>query len=357
MKQDASSHIDVFTSAEAMGFGDVHFKIDFATGLRAIIAIHNTNLGPALGGCRCIHYDSTSDAVYDALRLAQGMSYKAAIAGLALGGGKAVLMRPKVIADRAAYFESFGDFVEQLGGRYITCVDSGTGVNDMDIVAHRTKHVTGTSIEHEGSGDPSPFTAHGVLRCIEAAVLHKFGKQDLANVHVAIQGAGHVGYFLAKELHGRGARLTICDVNEQAVQHLVQEFGCESIEPERIFDMECDVFSPCALGGAINHETVERLKAPIIAGAANNQLTDHAVVAALQKKGVLYAPDYVANAGGLIQVVLKDEKQSMKKINAIYDTVTSIFQRADETGEATTDIADHMAERIFNHGGGHSHSQ
>ena len=198
---------ELFKTAELMGFGDIHICTDTDTGLRAIIAIHNTNLGPALGGCRCVPYPSSNEAIIDAMRLAHGMSYKAAIAGIAHGGGKSVLMKPAVIKDREAYFESFGRFVDTLGGRYITAVDSGTQVSDMDVIARQTQYVASTSKKLGGKGNPSPYTALGVLRGIQAAVLHKLHRDSLEGIHVAIQGAGNVGYSLAKQLSDLGAKI------------------------------------------------------------------------------------------------------------------------------------------------------
>lgn len=339
---------DLFQIAEQMQFGDLHFKTDSKTGLRAIIAIHNTNLGPALGGCRCVTYESTEAAIYDAMRLAQGMSYKAAICGVKHGGGKSVLVKPEKIIDREAYFESFGKFVDSLGGRYITAVDSGTNVDDMDIIARNTKHVVSTSSSTGGSGDPSPYTALGVLRGIQAGVKFSMKRDDLQGVHVAIQGAGNVGYHLAKELSELGARLSVCDSKQEAAAKFASEFGAQVVDKGNIFDVECDVFAPCARGGVLTNDVVNRLKAGIIAGAANNQLAEPAVGDLIQNRGIVYAPDYVINAGGLIQVSLDNDKIIMEKVNGIYDSLLTIFTKSGEQNQPSSVVADRIAQDIIN---------
>lgn len=336
--------------AEFLNFGDVHIKFDHATGLRAIIAIHNLKRGPAIGGCRLIPYTTTDDALEDALRLAYMMSYKAAINNLPHGGAKAVLMLPKVIKNREAYLEAFGRFVNELGGRYITAVDSGTSPKDMDIIARQTKFVTCTT-GSGNSGDPSPQTAFGVFRAIEAAVKFKLNKDNLNGVHVAIQGVGNVGYYLAKELHARGAQLTVCDVNRTNLQRVVDEFGVQVCEPEAIYDIDADVFSPCALGAVLNLEHIKRLKIGIVAGSANNQLAHHQHGVALHERGILYAPDFLINAGGLIHVaVIYDHataQQAREQISKIYDTLMIIFAKAKQENRPTNEIAEAMAlERL-----------
>lgn len=345
--QCSDDEFDLFHYAEALGFGDVHFRLDSSTQLQAVVAIHNTQLGPAFGGCRCVPYGSTKDAIQDAMRLARGMSYKNAMARLPYGGGKAVLMRPPQIKDREAYFEAFGQFVENLGGRYITAVDSGTAVADMDCVARRTLHVLCTSRHRGGSGDPSPYTALGVRLGIEAAAAHKLKRSDLEGLHVAIQGAGHVGYYLAKELNGLGAQLSICDTNEKAARRCADEFNARVVPAEAIYDLPCHVFAPCALGGIINDHTLPRLQAAIIAGAANNQLFESRHGKILRERNILYAPDYVINAGGAIHAVIEEETELKAKIENIYQTLMEVFQRADHSHQATSDIADRMAEEIL----------
>jgi leucine dehydrogenase len=332
--------------AEILHFGDVHIKFDHKTGLRSIIAIHNLNRGPAIGGCRLVPYATTDDALEDALRLAQMMSYKSAINNLAHGGAKAVIMMPKVIKDREAFFEAFGGFVNELGGRYITAVDSGTSPSDMDIIARKTEFVTCTT-QSGNAGDPSPLTAFGVRRGIEAAVKFKLGRDSLEGIHVAIQGAGHVGYFLAKELHALGARLTMCDVNPQALQRCVNEFGAVICEPSDIYDIKADVFAPCALGAILNLANIRRLNVSIVAGSANNQFAHHQHGLALHERGILYAPDFLINAGGLIHVSVihdhADVKKAYDQINDIYYRLTEICERAQAENRPTSEIAEAMA--------------
>lgn len=339
----AAEQMDLFSRAAQMQFGDIHFKVDEASGLRAIIAIHNTNLGPALGGCRCVPYPSTNAALHDVMNLSRAMSYKAAMAGLPLGGGKAVIMRPEKIKDRKALFEAYGRFVEELGGRYISSVDSGTGVEDMDIAITQSRFIRSTSAH----GDPSPSTALGVRCGIQAAVKHHLGRDDLDGLHVAVQGAGHVGYPLAKELYELGARLTICDMNQAAVKRCAAEFEATVVDPEAIFDVEADVFAPCALGGVINNQTVHRLKVGIVAGATNNALADGEMAVVLHEKGILYAPDYVINGGGLMQVWIEDEQALKQKVMGIYDTLMKIFERAAGEKQSPALVVDKMAEEIL----------
>lgn len=347
MLQNVFHKEDLFQIAEQMQFGDIHIKTDGKTGLRAIIAIHNTNLGPALGGCRCVTYNSTEDAIYDAMRLAQGMSYKAAISGIKHGGGKSVLIKPAHISDREAYFESFGQFVESLGGRYITAVDSGTNVNDMDIIARNTRYVVSRSSAAGGRGDPSPFTALGVLRGIQAGVKFQLKRDNLNGLHVAIQGAGNVGYHLAKLLSELGARLTICDSKPETAAAFAKEFGADVVDKNNIFDVACDVFAPCARGGVLTSDVVNRLQAGIIAGAANNQLAEPSVGELIKNRGIVYAPDYVINAGGLIQVSLDDDALVREKVDAIYESLLNIFQQASQLNQPSSVIADGIAQEII----------
>lgn len=336
--------------AEFLGFGEIHIKIDEKTGLKAIVAIHNLKRGPAIGGCRMITYQTIDKAYEDAIRLAHMMSFKAAINNLAHGGAKAVLIKPKVIKDREAYFERFGEFVNELGGRYITAVDSGTSPYDMDIIARRTPYVTCTT-KSGGDEDPSPLTALGVRRAIEAAVQFKLGKDSLDGIRVAIQGAGHVGYLLAKELKERGARITVADVNLKALQHCIDDLGVEVCHPDEIYSLDVDVFSPCALGSILNLENIKKLRTKIIAGSANNQLAHHHYGALLHERGILYAPDFLINAGGLIHVAViydhGDMKKSTEQINNIYHTVYNIFERSKSENRATSEIAEKIAlERL-----------
>jgi leucine dehydrogenase len=338
----------VFDHLEQYDYGEVHLKRDAASGLRAIVAIHDTRLGPALGGCRFIHYESDDEALVDALRLARGMTYKAALAGIPHGGGKSVIIRPRAQFDRAALFRAFGRFVEDLGGRYITAEDSGTGIEDMEILRRVTKHVTGVKPEQGGSGDPSPFTALGVRRGIEACVKFALGKSSLAGVHVAVQGVGHVGYHLCRELHALGASLTVADIDPLKAERAQREFGASVVSLDAIFTGDCDVFAPCALGSALNDETIPHLRCKIVAGAANNQLAEPRHGADLMQRGILYAPDYAINAGGLINVAEEhvgyDEAKATAGTLKIFDTIYEIAERAQKAMAPTNVIADTMVE-------------
>ncbi len=345
--------MDLFKRMGEHGYGETHVCVDKASGLRAIIAIHDSTLGPALGGCRFMRYASESEAFTDALRLARGMTYKAAITGLAHGGGKSVLLKPEGEFDRVALFSAFGRFVEGLGGRYITAEDSGTSPADMAVIRTQTRHVTGISPADGGSGDPSPFTALGVRRGIEAAAKHKFGRSDLQGLKVSIQGVGHVGYYLCKELHALGAQLFVADIDEAKVQTAVDDFGATRVALRDVVGLDVDVYAPCALGGAINDETLSALRAQVVAGAANNQLWETRHGDELHKRGVLYAPDYAINAGGLVNVAQEakgyDEPLSTAKTLQIFDTMTEIFARSAATGVPTYRVADAMAEeRLVN---------
>ena len=340
--------MDVFGKLGAYDFGEVHFKLDKATQLRAIVAIHDSRMGPALGGCRFIEYESSEAAYIDALRLARGMTYKAALAGLPHGGGKSVIIRPKQHFDRVALFKAFGRFIEDLRGHYITAEDSGTGLEDMEIVRTQTKHVTGIDPSHGGSGDPSPFTALGVRRGIEACVKFKLGKPDLRGVHIAVQGVGHVGYHLCKELHASGARLTVADVDPHKSERAAREFGAAVTAIDKVAEVDCDVFAPCALGAGINDTTVPHLRAKIVAGAANNQLAEPRHGDDLHARGILYAPDYAINAGGLVNVAQEakgyDAKAARDKTLKIYDTIMDICERGKRLNAPTYKVADILVE-------------
>lgn len=341
-------HDELFDYAKKLGFGDIHIKFDPTSELYAIIAIHSTKRGPALGGCRCIEYHSTTDAIRDAIRLAQGMSFKAAMANLPLGGGKAVLMRPHQMTDREAYFSAFGRFVNELGGRYITAMDSGTEITDMDIISTQTNYVTTIS---RRNGDPAPFTALGVLRGIQAAVKFKLNRDDLVGLHIAIQGAGHVGFDLARGLHRLGATITVCDRNLIAAQRCVAEFDANIVDLHEIYKVDCDIFAPCALGAILNDETIPQIKASIVAGSANNQLAEPRHAAMLKAHDILYAPDYVINAGGVIHAYAEyaetSTEEAEKHIWGIYDTLLELFARAEQENKTTHEIADIIAlERL-----------
>lgn len=336
---------DFLDYAISHGFGDLHFKVDSETGMKAIVAIHSTKLGPALGGCRFIEYPNTESAINDAMRLARGMSYKAASVNLPLGGGKSVIIKPTKAYDREAYLHAFGQFVNDLGGRYITALDSGTQLSDMDIIAQHTPYVASLSSHN---GDPSPSTAKGVLRGIQAAVEFKLGKDKLNGLHIAIQGLGHVGYLLAGHLHELGVKLTVADVNTIAVERAVKEFGATVVATDVIHKVPCDVFAPCALGAIINDITINQLQTPIVAGAANNQLAHTYHGQLLHDKGILYAPDYVINAGGLIFAASKylhtHETQINQQIDNIRTSMLEIFSRSQKENRPASEVADTLAQ-------------
>jgi len=340
--------MDVFGKLSAYDFGEVHFCLDKSTQLRAIVAIHDSRLGPALGGCRFIEYDTDDAAYIDALRLARGMTYKAALAGLAHGGGKSVLIRPKQRFDRVALFRAFGNFIENLRGHYITAEDSGTGLEDMEIIRTQTKHVTGIDPSHGGSGDPSPFTALGVRRGIEACVKFKLGRNSLEGVHVAVQGVGHVGYYLCKELHAAGAKLTVADVDKLKSERAQREFGASVVDINDVAKVHCDVFAPCALGAGLNDDTIPHLHARIVAGAANNQLAEPRHGDDLHARGILYAPDYAINAGGLVNVAQEvkgyDATAARERTLKIYETIWEIAERSKKVNAPTYKVADILVE-------------
>ena len=344
----------MFEAMKHYEYGELHVKRDAASGLRALVAIHDVRLGPALGGCRFIHYETDDAAVVDALRLARGMTYKAAITGIPHGGGKAVLIKPSVRFDRTALFREFGRFVDDLGGRYITAEDSGTSVEDMEILRTVTKHVTGVKSEHGGGGDPSPFTALGVRRGIEACAKHALGRDELEGIHIAVQGVGHVGFELCRELAALGARLTVADVDPLKAERAEREFGASVVSLDAIFGTECDVFSPCALGSALNDDTIPQLRCKVVAGAANNQLAEPRHGADLMQRGILYAPDYAINAGGLVNVAQEvtgyDASKVRTKVLAIYDTILEIAQRAEAAASPTHRIANLMAQDHLSRG-------
>ncbi len=275
------------------------------SGRYVIVAIHSTALGPALGGVRLWHYEATVDGARDALRLARGMTYKAAAAGLELGGGKGVICAPKgappVGQDRRALLLDFGDTVESLGGRYITAEDVGIAAEDLVVIGERTGHLTGLPPDHGGSGDPSPFTALGVEAAMRACARERFGSPDLSGRRIVVAGLGHVGSNLARRLAHAGADLAVCDI-DVAKRRLARELEAEWIEPSKELETECDLLAPCALGGAIDAANLPRLRCQIVCGCANNQLADEGLADALAERDILYAPDFIVNAGGLIHV-------------------------------------------------------
>ena len=318
---------------------------DDAVGYHGIIAIHSTALGPAIGGTRFWNYDSEEEALTDALRLSRGMTYKSALAQLPLGGGKSIIIGNHSAHDRTALLRAHGRFVDTLKGRYVTAEDVGTSPADMEIVRLETQHVSGLLGR---SGDPSPYTARGVYRAIQASHQFLLNTSKLSGLTVAIQGCGNVGYHLAKLLHEAGARLIASDVNSENLSRVVDEFGAEAVAPNEIFSVKADVFAPCALGGVLNDETIPQLKVQIVAGSANNQLLEERHGAMLRQRNILYAPDYVANVGGVLngctEVLGWTLEQALEKINAIYDTVLKIFQSAAEEGITPNEAADRLAE-------------
>jgi leucine dehydrogenase len=337
--------MQIFEEMRRGGHEQVVLCHEPACGYRGIIAIHDTTLGPALGGTRLWSYDSDEEAIIDALRLSRGMTYKASVAGLNLGGGKAVIIGSPKATRREAIFRAHGRFIESLGGRYITAEDVGTSVTDMDYVHMETEHVTGLP---GASGDPSPVTAWGTYRGIKAAAHVKFGSDSLDGRTIAVQGLGNVGYYLCRHLAAEGAHLIATDIDPERVSRVVDEFDAEPVEPEAIYSVQADVYAPCALGATINDDTVPQLRVAIVAGAANNVLAEPRHGDVLHDRGVLYAPDYVINAGGLINVYgeLKgwSGEQAMRKAGEIYTTLLGLFELAEEEGLPTYRAADRIAE-------------
>ncbi|MBI2858390.1 MAG: Glu/Leu/Phe/Val dehydrogenase [Chloroflexi bacterium] len=318
--------------------------IDRNVGLRAIIVIHDTTLGPALGGTRMWSYPSEEEAMQDALRLAKGMTYRAAAAGLSLGGGNAVIIgNPKSSTDKTeALLRSFGRYVDSLGGRYVTTQDMGTTVDDMEKIASETRHVVGLPSTVGGSGDLSPITAYGVLRAIEACAKNVFGSGSLRGKVALVQGLGKVGTALARMLHQEGAQMIVSDTSEEATRNAYRQFNATTVKPEEAYDTQCDIFCPCAQGGTMSKQNIPRLKTRIVCGAANNQLADDDCGAMLGERGIIYAPDYVANAGSVIQLGLElggyDLDGAKQRVARIYDTMDEIVKRA-ETDHIPTSVA------------------
>lgn len=318
---------------------------DPASGYHGIIAIHSTALGPAVGGTRFWNYQNEDEALTDALRLSRGMTYKNALPGLPLGGGKSIIIGDNKSSNREEVLRAHGRFVNTLEGRYITAEDVGTSPADMEIVQLETPYVGGLVGR---SGDPSPHTARGVFRAIQASGKFRWNSDSLSGVTVALQGCGHVGYNLAKLLHEAGAKLIVSDVNNENVSRAVNAFGAEAVHPNEIFTVRADVFAPCALGGVINDQTIPELKVEIVAGAANNQLLEERHGSVLQERNILYAPDYVANSGGVLNGCIEllgwQPDHAAKKVDEIYDTTLRIFESAAERGIATNQAADQLAE-------------
>ena len=345
--------MEKFKYMEKYGYEQLCFFNHTPTGLKAIVCVHNTVLGPALGGTRVWNYATEEEAVEDVLRLARGMSYKSALAGLSLGGGKTVIIGDVNVirndpTNREAFWRAFGRYIEGLSGRYITAEDVNTSTQDMVYVNMETNHVVGLPGR---SGDPSPYTALGVFKSMKACCKHVFGDDSTKGRTVAVQGLGNVGYYLCKNLHQEGAKLIVSDIDQGRIDRAVKEFGATAVDKDAIYGVECDIYSPCALGGTINDDTIPQLKCKIVCGGANNVLKEPAIHGkALQVKGITYAVDYLANAGGVINVSYElaeggyNEEASLRDIDRIYYRMGDILRISAETGALTYETADKMAE-------------
>jgi leucine dehydrogenase len=343
--------MQVFEKLAEYRYEQLVFCHDKATGLRAIIAIHDTTLGPALGGCRMYPYATEEEAMVDVLRLARGMTYKAAASGLNLGGGKSVIIADPRTDKSEALFRSFGRYIETLGGRYIVAEDVGTSTEDANFIRVETSHVVGVDVTRGGSGDPSPLTALGVMQGMRACTEEVFGTTSLEGTVVAVQGVGHVGYHLCRLLHEEGASLIVTDPDAAAVERVVREFGAKAVELDEILTIPCDVFAPCALGAVLDDTTLPELRCSIVAGSANNVLAESGHGEALAERGILYAPDYVINAGGLINVADElegyNERRAVKRVMRIQESIRRIIAIARRDGVPTNVAADTLAlERI-----------
>lgn len=341
--------MELFATLDTMGHEEVVFFHSKDTGLKAIVAIHNTVLGPALGGCRMWPYKTEEEALNDVLRLSKGMTYKAAVSGLNLGGGKSVIIGDP-IEDKTqaeAFFRAFGRYIASLGGRYITAEDVNTSVQLMDYIYMETDHVTGVHPVHGGSGDPSPFTAWGTIQGIKASLNKKYGHTDLGKASYAVQGLGHVGGHVVKHLLDAGAKVFVTDMNQDRVQQCI-DMGAEAVGMDDIYDADANVYVPCALGATVNEKTIPRFKFEVISGAANNQLANDACGDEIHKKGILYAPDYAINAGGLMNVSVElqgyNRDRAQKMVDGIYDIMTNIYKVADRDSIPSYKAADRLAE-------------
>ena len=339
----------VFDHAEFKQHEQVVFCHDATTGLKAIIGIHNTTLGPALGGTRMWNYANDAEALRDVLRLSRGMTYKAAISGLNLGGGKAVIIGDARSQKTPALMEAFGRFVDSLSGRYITAEDVGMSTDDMVAVHRATDHVTGIPIEMGGSGDPSSVTAYGVFCGMKAAAAFKWGNEDLKGKHVLVQGIGHVGETLVKHLTEAGARVSVSDIYTDRIEHVQKTYGAQVVNVSDVYTSDMDIYAPCALGATLNDKTIPSLKCAVVAGAANNQLAVESVHGtALKERGIIYAPDFLINAGGLINVNSEiegyDRAESLKRTEAIFKTTLAVLERAEKEGITPHQAALRQAE-------------
>lgn len=344
----------VFAEVAQRGHEQVAYFNFPDVGLKAIVGIHSTVLGPALGGCRMRVYADEERALDDVLRLSEGMTYKNAMAGLALGGGKScILVDPSITIDRPALFRKFGECLNALAGRYIAAEDMGTSVPDVQHMRQVSSFVAGFAKDDGGGGDPSPFTALGVFESIRAAVERRFGSARLEGKHVTVQGVGHVGRYLIHHLHNAGAKVTVSDTNEELIRSAKNDFGVDAVGTDQIYDVACDVYAPCAVGQTVNADTVTRLRCAIIAGAANNQISNPSVYPALIGRSILYCPDFVINAGGVIscgaEYVPGGWKESwvMEKVNAIPRTLRSVLDESEKRGRFPEVVAVELAkERI-----------
>lgn len=340
--------MEIFKKMEEHDYEQLVFCQDKNSGLKAIICIHDTTLGPALGGTRMWNYETEEEAIEDAIRLGRGMTYKNAAAGLNLGGGKTVIIGDPLKDKNEEMFRAFGRFIQGLNGRYITAEDVGTTVADMDLIHEETDFVTGISPAFGSSGNPSPVTAYGCYIGMKAAALEAFGDDSLKDKTVTVQGVGNVAYTLCEYLHKEGANLIVTDINKDAVQRAVDNFGATAVEPNDIYSQEADIFAPCAMGAIINDDTIPQLKVKVIAGSANNQLKEERHGDELEARGIVYAPDFVINSGGVINVADElygyNNERAMKRVETIYDSISRIFEISKRDGIPSYQAADRMAE-------------
>jgi leucine dehydrogenase len=348
--------LGVFETIGTESHEEVLFGVDHESGLRTIIAIHSTSLGPALGGTRFYPYADEEAALRDVLRLSKGMTLKSAAAGLDLGGGKAVIIGDPATLRSERLIRTYGRVIDSLGGRYITAEDVGTTVDDMVLIAKETRWVSGLPFADGGSGDPSPATARGVMASLRAIGERLWGSAELAGRRIAVQGVGKVGMDLVRRLTEVGAETVVTDVNTDSMAHAVETYGSKAVSLDDIYDVDCDVFSPCALGATLNEETIPRLRCAAIAGCANNQLAVETDVERIVDRGILYAPDFVVNAGGVINIAVETDGYSAERAGAmvdrIYDNLVVVFETADRDGVNTHDAAMRFAQRRIDQAGG-----
>jgi leucine dehydrogenase len=343
----------IFQKIQPEGFEQLIYCQDSKVGLRAIIALHSLALGPATGGCRMWNYASEEEALYDVLRLSKGMTYKASLAGLKWGGGKSVILGDPKAPKNPQMLQRFGEFVERLGGNYITAKDVGIGAEDLKTIKNKTQYVLGIEGEASSSGDPSPATAWGVYHGMKACVKYAFQANSLKGMTVALQGLGSVSYYLLEHMVADGAKVIGCDIDQSAIDRAVKKYGIEVVSPDKIYDVKCDIFAPSALGASIQSSTIDRINAKVIAGAANNQLATSEDGYELMKRGMIYAPDYAINAGGLINIYYEDARQggysktkAFDHVSKIEQTISLILERSSQEKLPCHVVADRMAEEI-----------